>query len=185
MAARISATYAVTIGQSLRMEFTVEHTDGEPFLFEEALHSYFHVGDVRQVTVTGLAGTAYLDKVQKGKEILEGVAPIKIVGETDRIYLDTIGDCVINDAKLNRRITVSKTSSNTTVLWNPWIAKAKAMSDFGDDEWPDMLCIESCNVGPFAVTLQPEKAQHDVGGDLQRTARLRIPPPQTSQIPTT
>ena len=133
----------------------------------EALHTYFHVGDVRQITVTGLAGSSYLDKTQGNREVLEGVAPIHITGETDRIYLDTIGDCVIDDPKLNRKIIVEKIGSDTTVLWNPWIAKAKAMSDFGDDEWPEMVCIETCNVGPAAVTLGP-------GQSHTMTATIRV-----------
>ncbi len=147
------ATYCVTVGATLRLEFTVQHRNGEPFLYEEALHSYFHVGDVHQVSVTGLAGTAYLDKLQAGKEVLQGIEPIRIASETDRIYLDTVADCVIEDPKLSRRITIAKKGSNTTVLWNPWINKARAMPDFGDHEWPGMLCIETCNVGPHAVKL--------------------------------
>jgi glucose-6-phosphate 1-epimerase len=149
------AEYVVTIGATLRTELTIVHVRGEPFLFEEAMHSYFHVGDVRQVSVTGLAGCSYLDKLQSDREIVQGDSPIQIVGETDRIYLDTTAECVIDDPSLKRKIFVKKLGSDTTVLWNPWIAKSKAMPDFGDDEWPGMLCIETCNVGPFAVRLGP------------------------------
>lgn len=28
------------------------------------------------------------------------------------------------------------------VVWNPWINKAKAMSDFGDEEYRIMICVE-------------------------------------------
>ena len=163
------AVFSVTFGSTLRMEFLVFHVSGEPFMFEEALHSYFHVGDVREVRVTGLAGTGYLDKTQAMKEVLEGVAPIKITGETDRVYLDTAADCVIDDPKLNRKITISKTGSDSTVLWNPWINKAKAMSDFGDDEWPGMLCIETCNVGQSAVKIGP-------GESHRMVAEVRVSP---------
>jgi glucose-6-phosphate 1-epimerase len=162
--------HSVTIGATLRLEFTVQHVEGEPFLFEEALHSYFHVGDVHQVSVTGLAGTSYLDKLQAQKEITQGDAPIKIVSETDRIYLDTQADCVIDDPKFNRKITISKSGSNTTVLWNPWTAKAKAMSDFGEDEWPGMLCIETCNVGRFAVRLSAGES-HTMVAEIRSSPR--------------
>ena len=40
-------------------------------------------------------------------------------------------------------------------MWNPWIDKARAMPDFGDDEWPAMLCVETANVGEAAVPLEP------------------------------
>jgi glucose-6-phosphate 1-epimerase len=29
------------------------------------------------------------------------------------------------------------------------------MADFGDDEWPDMLCVETANANANAVTLAP------------------------------
>jgi len=60
---------------------------------------------------------------------------------------------------LNRRTVVEKMGSRSTVVWNPWIAKAKAMADFGDDEWPGMLCVETANVADNAITLPPS-GQH-------------------------
>jgi glucose-6-phosphate 1-epimerase len=50
---------------------------------------------------------------------------------------------------------VEKTGSRSTVVWNPWVAKSKAMPDFGDDEWPGMICIETANAADNAVTLPP------------------------------
>jgi glucose-6-phosphate 1-epimerase len=29
------------------------------------------------------------------------------------------------------------------------------MPDFGDDEWPGMVCVETCNVNAHARTLPP------------------------------
>ena len=33
------------------------------------------------------------------------------------------------------------TISHFAVVWNPWDKKAKAMPDFGDDEYKNMLCV--------------------------------------------
>ena len=46
------------------------------------------------------------------------------------------------------------TSTYYTVVWNPWIEKAKAMSDFQDDGYLNMVCVE---VGTVAapITLAP------------------------------
>ena len=30
-----------------------------------------------------------------------------------------------------------------SVVWNPWKEKAAQMSDFGDDEYPNMVCVEA------------------------------------------
>jgi glucose-6-phosphate 1-epimerase len=68
---------------------------------------------------------------------------------------------------MNRRIEVSKSGSNATVVWNPWIAKSKAMPDFGDEEWPGMVCVETVNAAKHAVELAPG-AMHSM------TQRVRV-----------
>ena len=39
------------------------------------------------------------------------------------------------DKGSKRRITLEKEGLPDAVIWNPWAEKAKAMSDFGDDEY--------------------------------------------------
>ncbi|RPH41074.1 MAG: D-hexose-6-phosphate mutarotase [Planctomycetota bacterium] len=141
-----------TIGRSLEMEFDVRSKTA--LTFEEALHTYFLVGDVRRVGVEGLENTDYLDKTDSFRRKTQPAEPIRITAETDRIYPDTRTACVVRDPVLERTIRVEKEGSDTTVVWNPWIAKAKAMPDFGDDEWPEMICVETANVGDRAVRLQ-------------------------------
>jgi len=149
------AEYRVRVGTVLGLELRVRNTARQPARIEEALHTYLAVDDVKQVRIDGLAGTAYSDRVGTPHEETEGAAPIQIVAETDRIYRDTRTTCVVHDPGWKRRLVVEKSGSNATVVWNPWIAKAKAMPDFGDDEWPSMLCIETCNVREHAVTIGP------------------------------
>ena len=55
----------------------------------------------------------------------------------------------------DRSIGVSKDSSANTVVWNPWVDKAAAMADFGDEEWPGMVCVETANVLDAAIILAP------------------------------
>ena len=78
-----------------------------------------------------------------------------IVSETDRVYLNTKAAIGLEDQSLGRRIVVAKENSFTTVVWNPWLEKAKALSDFGDAEWMQMVCIETSNVSDFTVGLAP------------------------------
>ena len=116
---------------SLGMSFEVRNPGADPFVFEAALHTYFAVQDVRQVHVTGLEGADYLDKVAGFARRTEGREPIRITGETDRIYLNTRAACTIHDPGKRRRIGIAKTGSETTVVWNPWIDRARAIPDFG------------------------------------------------------
>lgn len=148
-------TYAIVVGESLIVGLFVRNVSKKPMRIEEALHTYLAVSDVRKVSIEGLAGVTYSDRVGTPRNETEGPKPIRITAETDRIYLNTQSTCVVDDPGWKRRLIVEKAGSNTTVVWNPWIAKAKAMPDFGDDEWPSMLCIETCNVREFGVTLAP------------------------------
>ena len=87
--------------------------------------------------------------------VFEEADSIRFTAETDRIYQDTAATAEIRDPGLGRSIFVRKSGSMSTVVWNPWIDKAKRMPDFGDDEWPQMVCVESCNVQENAITLAP------------------------------
>ena len=150
----VQLRYAVTVGTALGLSLTVENHDARALQFQEALHTYLAVSDVRQVSVKGLSGRDYVDKVDGMKRKTQP-GLIRITGETDRVYLDTPDDVTVEDPGLNRRIIVAKEGSASTVVWNPWIEKAKKMPDFGDDEWPHMLCVETANVAENAVTLAP------------------------------
>ncbi len=155
------ATMTVTLsgdGQTLAMQHWVKHkgpADAEPFIFEQALHSYFRVGDIHQCAITGLEGAAYTDKVDNFTTKSQPNEPIRFTGETDRVFHNTDSTCVIHDDASRRRIVIEKTGSQSTIVWNPWIDKAANMADFGDDDWPNMLCIETANVAENAITLKP------------------------------
>ena len=146
-------SHRISIGSVLRMTLAVHNTGADAFTYEEALHTYFDVGDIHAVTVGGLEGAEYIDKVAGGEKGRQPAEPVRFAGETDRLFLNTHAACVIRDPGTRREITISKSGSDATVVWNPWINKSKAMPDFGDDEWTGMLCVETCNAGPNARTL--------------------------------
>lgn len=144
----------ITIGKTLTMELQTENTGSDTFVIGEALHTYFMIGDINEVKVTGLEGCDYLDKVEDFKRKHQDGA-ITVSSEVDRVYLNTASDCVIHDAKLNRRIRIAKSGSQTTVVWNPWAVKSAEMGDMGDDGYKHMICVESANAHGSEVTLQP------------------------------
>jgi len=160
------AEYRVRIGSTLGLELYVKNTGDQPLRIEEALHTYLAVSDARQVSIEGLAGSTYLNTVAPPRTETQDAAPIRITAETDRIYFNTQVTCLAHDPGWQRRLVVEKTGSNATVVWNPWIAKAKAMPDFGDDEWPFMLCIETCNVRENAVTIAAGQS-HIMGATIR------------------
>lgn len=145
--------HRIRIGRELSMSLVTRNAGMDPFTVNEALHTYFAVGDVRQVSITGLADTRYMDKTRQMNRFTEEKQPLRITSETDRHYMDTSTTVTIHDPSMSRRIVVQKTGSKSTVVWNPWIAKAAAMQDFGDDEWTKMLCVETANAADNAAAV--------------------------------
>jgi glucose-6-phosphate 1-epimerase len=153
-AADFRLVYRVTYGSELTLELIMSDTGREPLRFEEALHAYHNVGDATKGSIAGLDGIHYLDKTDSFREKIQA-GDVHITAETDRVYLHTSHRLTLNDPVLQRRIIVTKENSLTTVVWNPWSEKALTMSDLGQDQWKNMLCIETSNVGRFGVQLAP------------------------------
>lgn len=143
----------INAADTLRLTLTTENRGEAAFVLGEALHTYFAVGDIEHVKVTGLQGCRYYDKVADARGQQEG--DILFSGETDRVYMDTHATCTIEDDRLQRRIVIRKSASESTVVWNPWRDRAEAMGDLGPEGWRHMLCVESANAMDNRVTVQP------------------------------
>ncbi len=143
----------ITVGRTLAIELATENNGTVPFAYSEALHTYFNVGDVEQIRITGLDGNRYFDKLDGETRQQHGA--IEIHGEIDRLYLDTISDCVIEDPVLKRRIRVHKQGSSATVVWNPWAEKSRKLGDMGESAYRKMVCVESANAFTSVLRLAP------------------------------
>lgn len=147
-----TADLEVVVTDSATISLTVRNEDAHPFDYEAALHTYLHVGDIRTARLTGLDGADYWDKVSQTWATQRG--EVVFTGETDRVHTSE-QPVVVHDPVLARTITVDKAGSPTTVVWNPWADKAAAMADFGDQEWPEMVCVEAAAAGDGAISLEP------------------------------
>jgi glucose-6-phosphate 1-epimerase len=154
--------YEVVVGETLTLKLEVENVGDSALTFEEALHAYYRVSDVRQIEVSGLGDTDYLDRADNAKPKHQGAGTIRFAGETDQLHLNTQAAVTISDPECQRRIVIEKRGSESTVVWNPWIEKAARLADFGGDEWMRMVCVEPANAAEDAVTLQPG-ARHSMG----------------------
>jgi glucose-6-phosphate 1-epimerase len=154
-----SLRYRVTVGDVLHLELEIANTSPGPFTFEAALHTYLAVGDIEAVTITGLEDTPYIDKVDAMTRKRHDAGPLRLTGETDRVFLGTTRRCVVTDPALGRRLSVDKTGSASTVVWNPWAAKAAEIADLEPEGWRRMVCVETANAADDAVTLAAD-ARH-------------------------
>lgn len=144
----------VTVGKALRVELVTTNTGKDTFELGEALHTYFQISDVANMTIRGLENCEYLDKVKDFARFNQQNG-IVVESEVDRVYVNTPADCVIEDKGLKRAIRISKQGSKSTVVWNPWTEKAEKMGDFGPALHRDMVCVESGNALENVVTLAP------------------------------
>ena len=92
-----------TLGQELEIALTTTNLSEEPFDYEEALHAYLVVGDVRRVSIDGLGGKSFFDKVS-GTEREQG-GPLTFAGETDAVFR-TSDPVTLHDPVLGRRLVV-------------------------------------------------------------------------------
>jgi D-hexose-6-phosphate mutarotase len=151
--------FIVTAAGTLTMELiTANDTCGETLEIENCLHTYFQVGDIGAVSLTGLEGAVFDDFAfgANGARRAASDAALRITQETNRVYPDNVATVEIHDEKLKRTIRVEKLNSQSTVVWNPWTTQ-KLPDDFNPAEHAQMVCVESGNVKQNKITLAPGK----------------------------
>jgi glucose-6-phosphate 1-epimerase len=152
-------TLRISLAAALEIELITRNTGAAPITIGEALHTYFEVGDVREIAIRGLENCEFVDKVDSGKsKRQQGL--VTFSGELDRVYLNTISDCLIDDPRLNRRIRIRKRGSRSTVVWNPWHEKAAKMGGLGEQGYLNMVCVESANAADNAVSIAVGDEHH-------------------------
>jgi len=156
----------IKLDQHLNLALTTVNRDTRPFPLSQAFHTYFRVRQIMDVNVRGLDRAPYRDRLTQQTGTHEGLLNIR--AETDRVFTPPAPQCVLHDAGIGRALACTFTGAKRLVVWNPWIDKARAMPDFGDDEYTRMLCIEPANTDGDEVTLEPG-AQHTLSAALQAT----------------
>ncbi len=143
------------IGRTLTQTLTTENIGDQAVVFTEALHNYFRVGDVRKVSVSGLDGLIYLDKKDHDRaHRQQGDWRLPPQGASDRIYTHAAGHYVLHEPVLDRNIRITTRGSRSTVVWNAGGQAARDIEDIGAG-WRHYLSVETANVVPDAITLQP------------------------------
>jgi glucose-6-phosphate 1-epimerase len=149
-----SLSLEITVGESLNLELITRNTTTQTFHITQALHTYFRVGHIDQVAISGLDGTEYIDKADNALLKLQ-TGTITIGTEVDRIYRDVERELLIDDAMFGRRIRIKSTGSKTAVVWNPWAKISAEMGDLKDDDYERFVCVETANAGSDIVKVGP------------------------------
>jgi glucose-6-phosphate 1-epimerase len=67
-------------------------------------------------------------------------------------------------------VRTAKENSSTTIVWNPGRQGAARLSDLGDEEWKQMICIEASNILGSAISLDPGK-EHTMRAEIGLAGR--------------
>jgi glucose-6-phosphate 1-epimerase len=156
----LSAEIRFTLGKEILIELTTHNHGSSVQAYTAALHTYLAIGNAEQASVKGLQNTRYLDKVSKQTGQYQEDT-VSCVGEIDRIVY-TSGPLNVVDQAWKRQISVDALGSNSMVLWNPGVIKARAIGDLPDDGWRAFICVESANAGEDSKQLAPG-AVHTLG----------------------
>ena len=156
-------TYTITLTPtSLTTKLGMVNTSNNTkFPMQSLLHTYYQVHnqaalDPEQCYVRGLLDYQVVDKVDPDLSTESNQEdPIVIEKETDRVYHPptTTGKSVVKveigvgHARYNILLEARGTVDDqvvpvSCVVWNPHIDKARGMSDFGDDQYQEMICVE-------------------------------------------
>jgi glucose-6-phosphate 1-epimerase len=144
-----------TIASELSLKLTTHNTGDKPFSFTQAFHTYFRVGVINQIQVTGLEGCSYFDKLDQGKEKTQA-GIVTIAEEVDRIYQDVNNHVCLIDPALNRRIKIVSQNCKTGVVWNPWQKTSRKMADLGNQDYKHFVCVETGNIAFDLIQIPPD-----------------------------
>ena len=159
----------ITVGKSLNLELVTRNTGAQLFPVTQAFHTYFKVGDISQVSVSGLEDADYIDKVDNSA-LKKQIGSVVINEEVDRIYLGVRDELVINDIVLKRRIRIRSGGSKSAVVWNPWAKISAEMADLQDNDYRNLLCVETTNAATDVVEVSPGRESRLVANySIERT----------------
>ena len=126
--------------------------DGSDFEYNVLLHTYLRINDIDQISVEGLEGVTYVDKVNSGEEG-ESSGPLKIKSETDRVYKSPQSQVITIKESGKIIYEVERHNMKDIVTWNPWSDKLPA--DFEPKSgYRNMICIEPGCVASFETLKQ-------------------------------
>ncbi|NUR24450.1 MAG: D-hexose-6-phosphate mutarotase [Catenulispora sp.] len=108
-----------------------------------ALHSYLSVGDIGDVSVTGL-GTRYIDNVTGTEGTHTG--PLTFPDRTDRAYTSPDPVTRIEDRALDRTIEIHHHGNSDVVAWNPGPALSRTMPDLTAHSYRHFVCAETARI---------------------------------------
>ncbi|GLT46615.1 hypothetical protein SLA2020_203590 [Shorea laevis] len=145
---------AIAADGDLALISRVRNINGKPFSFSFGYHTYLSVSDISEVRIEGLETLDFLDNLRQRERFTEQGDAITFESEIDRVYLSSPNVIAVLDHERKRTYVVRKEGLPDVVVWNPWEKKSKSMTDFGAEEFKQMLCVDGAAI-ERPITLKP------------------------------
>ncbi len=144
----------IVISDSLTLELTTCNLGSQAFDITEALHAYFQVGNISEVTVLGLEHSEYLDK--NADFVAACHLGVMTFGHAiDQIHTDITQHFTIVDPVLARKIAISSSGNKSVVIWNPGAKGAAEMADLENEDYKYFVCVEVANAATNNIEICP------------------------------
>ncbi len=131
---------------SLQISLSVENQGQQSLSFTGALHTYFAVDHIGQVSLQGQTALPEWDAVKDTHQTCTG--QLRFDSEFDRVYdvlLQTQPTWTLQDG--NAAIQISQSESwGQSVVWNPGADKCAQLNDMPAKGYQRMLCVEAARV---------------------------------------
>lgn len=144
----------LTVGRKLTVALKVANTSDQPMEYTCALHSYFSLSLIDNISITGLQNTAYHNQLD-GSDGFQDTEKLEIHRPETRHYFNTEAPCVIEDPVFRRKIGIEKSGSKITTVWNPGQETCSKMADLPDDGYLTFVCVETVNAFENVVRIAP------------------------------
>ena len=153
---QLKATFA--LGRSCTISLATTNLSDQNIPLGGALHTYLAVSNSHEARLQGLQNTPFLDTTSEpNPDLVESESQLAITREVDRIYYGTANPIRLVDEAWKRTITIAKENSLSTVIWNPGLEKATALSDLPDEGYLDFICVEATNARHDTRIIAPGK----------------------------
>ena len=100
---KFGITYTIMLcKESLNFNIAIENRGAHPFEFTSLLHTYFRTSNASKVTVSGLNGLSFVDKVRGAIVDVESSEHVAIDQYIDRVYSGALSEHIITHLGASR-----------------------------------------------------------------------------------
>lgn len=133
-----SAELRMVLGNSAKLELTINNTDTEDFDCSWAMHNYHRISSLADVRVLGLAERKYLDNFEGHAEKHQS-GDLSFPGPVDRVFPGIQNSLTIQSSP---SIEITHSNCPSVVTWNPGAEAATKIADIGAGNEQFYICVE-------------------------------------------